>query len=157
MEALNDYSGAVILISHDRHLLEASADRLWLVADGTVTPFEDDLDDYRKLVLDGAPAGKRPRNDSRNGAQDRRKAGADKRAQSAPLRKKIKETELLIAKLQKELEASTGSSAIRALWRPGKGGVPRQGPRRHGASIAAAEERWLTLSADHEQAVAEAG
>src|SRR5205085_39016 len=44
--AINAYPGAVILISHDRYLLDACADRLWLVAHGTVTPFEGDLDDY---------------------------------------------------------------------------------------------------------------
>ncbi len=51
IEAINDYSGAVILVSHDRHLLEACADRLWLVAEGGVKPFDGDLDDYRRLVL----------------------------------------------------------------------------------------------------------
>jgi ATP-binding cassette subfamily F protein 3 len=49
--ALNDYEGAVILISHDRHLIEACADRLWLVDGGTVKPFEDDLEAYTKLIL----------------------------------------------------------------------------------------------------------
>ena len=59
--ALNAYKGAVILISHDRHLVEASAERLWLVNDGTVGPYNGDLDDYRKLILKGpgSPASKR--------------------------------------------------------------------------------------------------
>ncbi|WP_319826457.1 ABC-F family ATP-binding cassette domain-containing protein [Thalassovita sp.] len=51
MEALNAYSGAVILVSHDMHLLSMVADRLWLVKDGTVKPFEDDLDAYRRMLL----------------------------------------------------------------------------------------------------------
>ena len=51
IEAINDYPGAVILVSHDRHLLDACADRLWLVADGKVTAFDGDLDDYRRRVL----------------------------------------------------------------------------------------------------------
>ena len=51
IEAINDYPGAVMLVSHDRYLLEACADRLWLVADGTVAPFDGDLDDYRRLTL----------------------------------------------------------------------------------------------------------
>src|SRR5438876_280059 len=51
IEAINDYSGAVILVSHDRHLLDACADRLWLVADGKVMTFDGDLDDYRRRVL----------------------------------------------------------------------------------------------------------
>ncbi|MEL6464548.1 MAG: ABC-F family ATP-binding cassette domain-containing protein [Pseudomonadota bacterium] len=56
VEALTNYTGAVILVSHDMHLLELVADRLWLVSNGTVKPFEDDLEAYRKLLLsDGKP------------------------------------------------------------------------------------------------------
>ena len=51
LEALTAYSGAVILISHDMHLLSLVADRLWLVKDGKVTPYEDDLETYRKELL----------------------------------------------------------------------------------------------------------
>lgn len=51
MQALNNYTGAVILVSHDPHLVENVADRLWLVADGTCVPYEDDLDAYKKLVV----------------------------------------------------------------------------------------------------------
>ena len=54
LDALNDYQGAVILITHDRSLMELVADRLWLAADGTVAPFEGDMDDYARLVLDRA-------------------------------------------------------------------------------------------------------
>ena len=52
VQALNDYPGAVVLISHDRHLIETTADRLLLVADGTVGTFEGDLDDYTEYVLE---------------------------------------------------------------------------------------------------------
>jgi ATP-binding cassette subfamily F protein 3 len=51
VEALTAYSGAVILVSHDMHLLSMVADRLWLVSDGTVKPYDDDLESYRKLLL----------------------------------------------------------------------------------------------------------
>ena len=51
VEALTAYSGAVILVSHDMHLLSLVADRLWLVSGGTVKPFEDDLESYRNLLL----------------------------------------------------------------------------------------------------------
>ena len=51
VEALTAYSGAVILVSHDMHLLSMVADRLWLVKDGSVAPYNDDLDAYRKLLL----------------------------------------------------------------------------------------------------------
>ena len=54
LDALNDYQGAVILITHDRSLMELVADRLWLAADGTVVPYDGDMDDYARLVLDRA-------------------------------------------------------------------------------------------------------
>jgi ATP-binding cassette subfamily F protein 3 len=54
LDALNDYEGAVILITHDRSLMELVADRLWLAADGTITPFDGDMEDYAKFVLDRA-------------------------------------------------------------------------------------------------------
>ena len=73
IEAINDYPGAVILVSHDRYLIEACADRLWLVADGQVTPFDGDLDDYRRLVLARPP-------------RRRASATASRRARAAPTR-----------------------------------------------------------------------
>ncbi len=54
LDALNDYEGAVILITHDRSLMELVADRLWLAADGTIAPFEGDMDDYAKFVIERA-------------------------------------------------------------------------------------------------------
>jgi ATP-binding cassette subfamily F protein 3 len=54
LDALNDYEGAVILITHDRSLMELVADRLWLAADGTITPFDGDMEDYARFVLDKA-------------------------------------------------------------------------------------------------------
>ena len=61
LDALNDYNGAVILITHDRSLMELVADRLWLAADGSVKPFDGDMDDYARFVLDRAKqAGMKP-------------------------------------------------------------------------------------------------
>ena len=60
LDALNDYQGAVILITHDRSLMELVADRLWLAADGTVKPFNGDMDDYARFVLDRAKGGSAP-------------------------------------------------------------------------------------------------
>ena len=57
LDALNDYEGAVILITHDRSLIELVADRLWLTADGHIKPFAGDMEDYARFVLDRARAG----------------------------------------------------------------------------------------------------
>ena len=65
LDALNDYKGAVILVTHDRSLIELVADRLWLAADGHVKPFKGDMDDYARFVLERAKAGKQaPSQDS---------------------------------------------------------------------------------------------
>jgi ATP-binding cassette subfamily F protein 3 len=69
LEALNDYAGAVILITHDRSLIDLVADRLWLTADGHIKPFKGDMDDYARFVLDGVRArtralSQRPRQDA---------------------------------------------------------------------------------------------
>ena len=93
MEAINDYTGAVILVSHDRFLIEACADRLWLVGDGTVKPFDGDMDDYRQLVLSGELDRTPERHDGADrhplAGADERRAAAERRAALAPLRKKL--------------------------------------------------------------------
>jgi ATP-binding cassette, subfamily F, member 3 len=74
LDALNDYQGAVILITHDRSLMELVADRLWLAADNTVVPFEGDMDDYARFVLDRAKAGSSPSQMRGNRAKRAKKA-----------------------------------------------------------------------------------
>jgi ATP-binding cassette subfamily F protein 3 len=103
IEAINDFEGAVILVSHDRHLLEACADRLWLVADGTVAAFDGDIDDYRKYVLDRASAGN-GKAAKRDGAADQERApqrgAALARQDAGPLKKRISAIEDRMRKLQ---------------------------------------------------------
>ena len=72
VEALTAYSGAVILVSHDMHLLSMVADRLWLVKDGSVTPYEDDLEAYRKLLLskDAPPKPEKPKDKAKRPSRD---------------------------------------------------------------------------------------
>jgi ATP-binding cassette, subfamily F, member 3 len=60
LDALNDYEGAVILITHDRSLIELVADRLWLTADGRIKPFAGDMDDYARFVIERAKLGSAP-------------------------------------------------------------------------------------------------
>jgi len=152
--ALAEYKGAVILISHDRHLLEASVDRLWLVADGTVRPFDGDLSDYRTLVLDGRmgrSSGGSARGVSSN--QDRRRASAKRREDSAPLRKKVKEAETAVAKLQAEIAALDKKLADPKLYqRPMDAAFLAKERADLVRSLAAAEDKWLTASAEAEAA-----
>ncbi|MBR9973119.1 ABC-F family ATP-binding cassette domain-containing protein [Magnetospirillum sulfuroxidans] len=105
--ALNAYEGAVVLVSHDPHLVELVADRLWLVADGKVAPFDGDLADYRKFLLDqardarrgGGGGGERPSAATR---KNDRRAAAEARAQTAPLRKKVQDAEKRLEKLNQD-------------------------------------------------------
>ncbi|KOF22113.1 glycosyl transferase family 1 [Ensifer adhaerens] len=158
--ALNDYSGAVILISHDRHLIEATADRLWLVRDGTVTSYDGDLEDYRSLIV-GGPKAKEDK-PKVNGADDslskadQRKANADKRASLAPLRKKINEIESLTGKLEKVIQALDTELADPALYEKSPAKAAHKAKERSDAveKLAHAEEQWLELSAEYEDAMA---
>ncbi len=105
VRSINDFAGAVVLVSHDWHLVELVADRLWLVADGTARPFDGDLDDYRRLVLEPAA----PRNGAKPpGDDDRRRArrlAAERRRGLEPLRQRARLNEETIARLTKEREA----------------------------------------------------
>ncbi len=100
MKALADFPGAVVLISHDPHLVELVADRLWLVADGAVTPFDGDLDDYRALLADRARGASRtePGGAKAGARRDR----ADARVATAPLRARVKEIEAALEKFARE-------------------------------------------------------
>lgn len=111
IEALNTFTGAVILISHDRHLIEATAERLWLVADGTVAPYDGDLADYRRLVTGGARASKNGVSNENAGDRVKSKSKADQRREAAQRRealktlsKKIKQSEGLIEKLRQQIQ-----------------------------------------------------
>lgn len=76
MQALNNYSGAIILVSHDTHLVECVADQLWLVADGKCTVFDDDLDAYRKQVIrQRRMEREKVKQDARAGKKERQSGG----------------------------------------------------------------------------------
>jgi len=93
-QALNAYDGAVVLVSHDVHLVDAVCDRLWLVADGGCAPFDGDLGDYRTLLLDERRALRRTDRASNGG--ERKQARRDRaaaRAEIAPLRAAAREAE----------------------------------------------------------------
>jgi ATP-binding cassette subfamily F protein 3 len=94
IEAINDYEGAVILVSHDRYLLDACADQLWLVDGGSVASFSGDLEDYKALVL-GKAASDEPKARAEGAKPLPRRAKA-----AAPLKKRITALEERIEKFQ---------------------------------------------------------
>jgi ATP-binding cassette subfamily F protein 3 len=156
-QALADYAGAVILISHDRHLVEASVDHLWLVADGTVKSFDGDMDDYRRLVLDRSSAGPAKRADAPAASNaGRRRDAAQKRAELAPLRKRIKDAESLMERLQESLKEFDARLADPDLYARDPSGAAFVAKDRADAArrLAETEEQWLELSGEYEEATA---
>ncbi len=104
VQAINEFSGAVILVSHDWHLLELIADRLWLVADGTVLSYDGDLDDYRRMLLERSDRSNDNRRVETGERQTQRQRAAEKRRRVEPLRQHVRRTEERIAALAKERE-----------------------------------------------------
>ncbi|MGC2201993.1 MAG: AAA family ATPase, partial [Stellaceae bacterium] len=107
VEAINEFSGAVVLVSHDRHLVELVADRLWLVAEGTVRPFDGDLTDYERQVLDssGPENGPRAAALAPSGRRAARRFAAERRRELEPLRQTARRAEEMVARLAAEREA----------------------------------------------------
>lgn len=158
IEALNDYNGAVILISHDRHLIEATVDRLWLVNNGTVAPFEGDLEEYRSIIVASSKKkDDRPQTGAEEQASksDQRKANAEKRASLAPLKKKITEAEAMTAKLEKLIQALDKELADPALYEKSPAKAAEKAKQRSDAAakLGECEELWLELSAQYEEAM----
>ncbi|WP_417723676.1 ABC-F family ATP-binding cassette domain-containing protein [Salipiger sp.] len=115
VEALTAYSGAVILVSHDMHLLGMVADRLWLVKDGTVTPYEEDLDTYRAMLLTQekpvkpeAPAAPKPKKPSRD--------------EILLLRSEVRKCEARVEKIEEMREKLAKKLADPALYEDGRAG-----------------------------------
>src|SRR5436190_5783683 len=154
IEAINDYPGAAILVSHDRHLIEACADRLWLVGDGTVEPYEGDLDDYRRLVLGRQARPDTPR-DERLSRNDQRRAAAEKRAELRPLKRRIDAAEQAVARFSAEIVMIDAELATDLFARdPAKATELSKSRAKAADALARAEEDWLAASAEYEDAMA---
>lgn len=157
MMALNEFPGAVILISHDRHLIEATADRLWLVKDGTVAPYDGDMADYRQLVT-GSASDRRERKEADKASKaDKRREAAARRAALEPVAKEIKATEGLVERTRKRIDAIEDQLADPALYDREPATATRLAKERSDLSNALArhEDRWLELSAQYEEGLAE--
>ena len=144
VRALADFSGAVLLITHDPHLVELVADRLWLVGDGTARPFDGDLDDYRALLIERARPVARP--DAAPNRKDERRERAEARAAVAPLRKQARDAEARIAKLNAERATIEAKLADPKLYAPGNADKITAAQTRLaaiGREVAAAEAAWL--------------
>jgi ATP-binding cassette subfamily F protein 3 len=155
LDALNDYEGAVILITHDRSLMELVADRLWLAADGTVKPFDGDMDEYAKFVLDRAKQAVKPTQVDREPAKAEPGAAPKKTVAIEPLKRKIEAAEQVVTRQTRQVAELEAQLADPQLYKnPTK--VAELTKRRDNAKskLDEAEATWMGLA--EELAAAEA-
>jgi ATP-binding cassette subfamily F protein 3 len=165
-EAINDFPGAVIMVSHDRYLIEACADQLWIVANQTVTTYDGDLDDYRRMVLSIG--------DNRNGSRERNRETAREAAKESakesvkenarpergrserksPLKQRIAEAEAEIARINGIIAKIDAALALPDLFTRDPKQAAQLGKARAGAqnALQRAEEDWLQASSQFDEA-----
>lgn len=149
--ALNDYPGAVLLITHDVYLAEATADQLWLVKDGRASVYEGDLQDYRALVMQADRSAGGNETKKKKPAVKTKKSTADPRKQILPLKRKMTEAEKTLDKAAAQLaemdnrllEAGHNPDLLRKLANERSALTQR---------MQQAEEAWLAASEDYERA-----
>jgi ATP-binding cassette, subfamily F, member 3 len=155
LTALNDFEGAVVLISHDRRLIEATADTLLLVADGGVHPFDGDLDDYRRFLLSGdnTPSPRPP--EPRQTKEEARRDSAEKRKQLKPLKDNVDLAERQVAAWTAEVAKLDRALADPLLFTkdPAKGSAVSKKRADAARKLADAEARWLKANEEYENAM----
>jgi len=152
--ALAEYSGAVVLVSHDWHLVELVADRLWLVADGTARPFEGDLEAYRAVLERGdAEDDRSSAVSASDGRRAARREAAQRRLALEPLRRQARAAETAMARLTAEIR-SLDEQLANADTYNGDGTALTDALKRRAElarRIADAETEWLAAAEAIEQ------
>jgi ATP-binding cassette subfamily F protein 3 len=155
-EAINDFPGAIIMVSHDRYLIEACADRLWVVANQTVTAYDGDLDDYRRMVLsirDTRPR-ERARGNGKENASENLKPERGKAEKRIPLKQRIAQAEAEIERINGIIAKIDAALALPDLFTRDAKQAAQLSKARTGAESALqkAEEEWLEASSLHDEA-----
>jgi ATP-binding cassette subfamily F protein 3 len=151
IEALLEYEGAAVLISHDRHLVEAASEQLWLVSGGRVDAFFGDIDDYRALLLENKRAGHAhpAPNAEKKDRRDERRLRAEARARLAPLQRKVDEAEATFEALLNEKRSIDDSLSSPSTYVENADAVSVLFKQRRKLEnkISLAEEDWLEAQA----------
>ncbi|HEY1145009.1 MAG TPA: ATP-binding cassette domain-containing protein, partial [Allosphingosinicella sp.] len=147
VQALNDYGGAVVMVSHDRHMIELTADRLFLVDEGTAEEFSGSLDDYTDLILGKKTNGQAQA--PKVNRKDERRLAAEARERAQGLRKRAKAAEEAIAKLTARRSAIDRAMFDPASAEPADRDLSMTQLMKARAEVErkleAAEEEWLEL------------
>lgn len=169
--ALSSYNGALILVSHDRHLLEAIADKLWLIDDGRVSEFNGDLNDYQEFLNKKNKEYKDKLNEEKQAtkasnatlstqsfkSKEQKKIEAQKRQALRPLKKEIEDLEKLMEKLKKEISSIDETLSDSSLYQTDKDKVEKLSIDRANLSdkLDETEMTWLEKQEELEAALAE--
>jgi ATP-binding cassette subfamily F protein 3 len=155
--ALQAYEGALILVSHDRHLLRNTVEQLLLVHDGTVEEYGDDLAGYEKWILAGLrsdkPASAPTPASTESSRREKRQQAAAQRARLRPLKQELERVEQGMAELAMELEAVQRQLSDNSLYTDARkdelaGLLREEGDLKSRSDTL--EERWLTLQEELE-------
>lgn len=158
VQALNAYEGAVLVISHDRHLIDATMDRIWMAEGGTIKVWDDDMEAYQKMLLSRVSGGDRgQKTKGETASQDRKKErqeAAARRALLAPLRKEIQNAERKIERTKAELGKVETKLDDPDLYSgpPEKAIALNKEKAKFESDIEALEEFWLEKSSELEAA-----
>ncbi|MGB0844522.1 MAG: ABC transporter ATP-binding protein, partial [Alphaproteobacteria bacterium] len=167
VNAANSFKGAVVIVSHDPEMIGLIADRLWLVADGTVRNFEGDLEDYRKLLLETSGVKNNAKSSTKavaknpdgsemtpQQAKERRRAAADIRKKLAPFRKAVSVVEKEIEKFNLKKSMLEGKMAAPDFYDASNSSAVTQAQIDMGEinkSIEALEVKWMEAQEIHDQ------
>ena len=152
--ALNDYQGAVLIISHDRHLIEATCDTLWIAENGSIRELDEDLDSYQRSITSNKDGKSGNGGPGVNDRKQSRQEAAARRAELAPLKKKITDAENRMKRLRTEIDKIEAKLADPKVY----DGPPDQlialgkDKARFSTDLEALEESWLEFSAELEEA-----
>jgi len=149
IQALNGYSGAVVIVSHDRHMLEMTADRLVLVDNGTAQEFDGSLDDYIAFILSGETGGM-TKAEAKASRKDAKRKEAEQREQGQALRKRARDAEAQLAKLNEQRSAIDRAMFDSATAEPALSNLTMGELMKRRASlqeqIETAEAAWLEVN-----------
>ena len=154
VHALNEYEGAVLIISHDRYLIEATCDRLWIAEGGTIHELDEDLESYQRSITSSKDTSKGGGAGKVGERKLSKQEAAARRAELAPLKGRIKDAETKISRLQVEIEKIDAQLADPKVYNGAPDRLIALGKdkARYSADLETTEEAWLALSAELEEA-----
>lgn len=154
VHALNEYEGAVLIISHDRYLIEATCDRLWIAEGGTIHELDEDLESYQRSITSSKDSAKDGGASKPGERKLSKQEAAARRAELAPLKGRIKDAETKMGRLQVEIEKIDAQLADPKVYNGSPERLIALGKdkARFAADLTTTEEQWLALSAELEEA-----